>query len=311
VLTEKEWTQINVGFIGMVDHRSVEVTDDIMLHYLEIAPHLSEAEKIQQKVREDIQGIFQDTDYFEPEDYDLTGQFFSYKDYEAFFPRNQRLSVTRVPQRKDVQNKFLDLAKALLPQLHSQGMNLYVHWSSNHITSLIQPMVYNALHVSWLGVRFGKHQDEVMRLTSGAEDDEFIGFQKHACLQISISGDKFETALYHAVPHDAVDRPYLHEQMQKRGFCQRLVDKLRTFEGRPCYWIVDSVVDEFSFDFETQKAEDFPEFYCETDRDGYYSYLCFQYEADDKQISKKNIQTTILNNFKLFYPVFESVAKRY
>jgi HKD family nuclease len=307
-LDEASWVKLEQGFLGMVDHRSVEVTDEIILNYLEMEPQLNEVKNIQDQIQGDILGIFQNTDNFRRDDYDLTDQFLDYEDYEAFFLRNQLHSLSRVPHREVVQDKFIELAQELLPDILNSGMDLHLHWSRNHWSSLIYPSVYNFQRVTWLGVRFGKHQDEVMRLSSGAEEDEFIGFQKHACLQFSIAAETFETTLFHAVRHDAVDRPHLHEALRKPDFRRRLIETLRPLEGRDCYWIVGG---HDSFEFEEQKAEDFPQFYLEVDRDGYDSFLQFAYYPDDERISKENIKATILDDFRLFYPVYQLVAKRY
>ena len=299
---------VETGFLGMVEYKSVEVTDDIILQYMELETRLHELKTVRQEVEQDIAGIFQDTDTFKRDKYDLTGQYFVFEDYEAFFPRNQPHQLHRVPRREVVQRKLLDLAEIVLPNFRESGINLHLHWSSNHQTSLTFPAVYNRYRVAWLGVRLGKHQDEVMRLSEGAENDEFIGFQKHACLQFAVTGEGFETSLYHSVKNDAVDRPFLLEQLHKSEYRNKLVSALRGLQGRSCFWVVGGGK---TFYFSKQNPEEFPRFYLDNDREGYNSYLMFFYKPDDERVSKANIKDTILADFKLFYPLYELVAKRY
>ena len=197
-------------FFMALDSKSTFVDTDIIGYYKRIEKRLQELNNLKKDYEDIIKSISSMNDPFDVNRYNWDGQLFIYEDYECLFSRN---AVERnLTQRNILQSKLLEINKRIYSKILK--LNLHHHWKDNHITSLSYPCVYNRNYVGWMGVRYGKTKNEIDNLNTGMDhNDEYdiYGFQKHGCIQYSLDPEYFSTSIFHAVPYDAVDRYYLHE----------------------------------------------------------------------------------------------------
>lgn len=301
-------------FVGGVDLVSETVDDDLIEIYMDNEQAMSDLYLAQRSMERKINSMFRKNDPFTDQTYDLTNQYFKYEDYETFFERN--IYTTSLPQRQHVQSKMLKLHESVYKKLNKLNLDLHCHWYPQNITSLIDPNIFNHYQVSWMGVRYGKEKSEIEQLLKGAIDsDPQWGFPKHGCLQFSISSTSFNINLFHAVRHEAYDRYFLHEKLEKFPlFKNELINKLKILKGTDYYWgIWDSISDKeiANFDFNNQKAEDFIDFYLQHDQDGLESFLALSFDPDDEQINNQNIVSTIVEEFRFLNPLYQTMVQRF
>ena len=207
-------------------------------------------------------------------------------------------------KRKRLKEKILRIHEKVYPILNKE--NIHCHWVKNNITSLIIPDAINFWKVSWIGVRYGKHENEVKSMMS----DEF-GFPKHSCLQFSINPDGFAINLFHAVRRDAVDRDYLHKNINKLK--DRIITELDKLKGEGLEWVIHDNIEnrDYTFKIDNERSEDFITFYKENDDEGRESYLSYFLEPDDDNLKDVNsISTIVIEKIKLLLPLYNLLAFR-
>ena len=252
-------------------------------------------------------------DPFDEEEHNIADYYFNYSDYEILFPRNEKRSDTAIMnQRKVLQNKLLNIDKLIYSRV--KQFNLNHHWRPENITSLIRPCDYNKGKVGWMCIRYGKTKYEVLELNKGvlSKDEEF-GFQKHACLQFIIYKDGFDISLFHAVPHDAIDRSYVHGKVLDNSFKRKLINEIKSLKGNEFVWhITDSNTDErYAYNIDDENPKYFIDFYNEYDMDGKESFLAFSLTPDDKKLKTINsLSKLILNKFSMLLPLYSLIAYR-
>ena len=103
-------------FFRYCEHKSVEVTQEVIAYYEEARETIEELRRSQRELKKKLKGFIRQDDEFDEDTYLLDGYFFTYRDYEAFFIRNQRRSDIEIDKRrKDIQSKcFFSTKKFIL-----------------------------------------------------------------------------------------------------------------------------------------------------------------------------------------------------
>lgn len=102
-------------FFRYCEHKSVEVTQEVIAYYEEARETIEELRRSQRELKKKLKGFIRQDDEFDEDTYLLDGYFFTYRDYEAFFIRNQRRSDIEIDKRrKDIQSKMLLLHKKFI-----------------------------------------------------------------------------------------------------------------------------------------------------------------------------------------------------
>lgn len=250
--------------------------------------------------------------------------YFTDDDYDIFMEEKQTSSAkAEMDVRRRVRQKLLDLNNEILPIIRENGWNLHNHYKKTNITSMIVPNEMNKGRVNWLGVRYGKSQRELSQLNFGLDyrdKQDKLGFQKYTCMQINVSYTGFEAGIYFAVPHDSVDRNYLHDKID--DLKPRIVEELKKLKGSGYKWSVwntnfdaQNSVPEFgyvdpenSFDFDAQDSEDFIDWWKKNDVDGCYSSMLMHFPRHDRRISEENIVNTVIDVFAELYDFYNIIS---
>lgn len=305
------------NFFDYCRNNSEIVTPEIIKYYQDNEAELGELKALEKKIRKKLFDFVQKDDPFDEDEYDLDSHYFKYEDYEILFPRNQKLNDNTIKsRRKNLRDKILQIHSKIYKDIKKLGVNC--HWNKNHITSTIDPMPYNEFRVAWLGVRYGKTEDEVKELNYGVIDkDEEFRYQKHACLQYCITSEGFEVNLFHAVRHDAVDRDYFKKQLTvDKTLKNRVIKEIEKLKGNGLVWYINEessgkLINQFSFKIDTEEASDFINFFKEHDDDGCYSLLSYYVEPDNIEIKDvDSISRLVLQKVKLMLPLYNLIAYR-
>lgn len=238
----------------------------------------------------------------------LENYYFNEKDYEIFDENNvSSIRPEILEQRKIVQQKLYDINDNIKDELLKK--NLHNHWRNENITSLIYPCVFNLGKVNWLGIRYGRSKREVNQLNCnlGANSKERKGFQKHACFQINIESKGIAIGLYHAVAEGAIDRMFLHEYIDdKKDILIREIEKI---QGYGFVWdIWDKQGNNYRFEFDNHKPEEFIDFYKKNDTDGRTSFLLYLIPKKDKRIkTQEGIEEISLEIIDILYDFYNEI----
>jgi hypothetical protein len=301
-------------FFEFCKGKSRYVNEEIINDYKENQKYFNELRKLENQIKKRLYLSYKKDDPFNEEEFNIANYYFTYDDYEVFFPRNKRLDDILIKEkRKKVQEKLLKIHNNIYSQV--KKLNLSCHWRKDNITSLIRPCVYNKGEVGWMGVRYGKSEVEIKTLNAGTQSkDEEFGFQKHACLQFSISSYGFEVNLFHAVSHDAVDRDYVHKMIGDNNYKKRIIGEIENLKGNNMVWKIFDTVNndvEQQFVIDSENPKDFIDFYKHYDIDGKESFLSYFVEPDNPQLKDTNsISSMILKKFPLYIPLYKLMAFR-
>lgn len=300
-------------FFSYCNFNSTEVTDDVIKYYRDNQNEIEALKQVQKNLRKKIIGYVHQDDAMDPDDYEIEDFYFTFSDYETFFNRNsQRDDMDIRERRKIVQNKILAIHNNIYSKIKKLGVSC--HWNPNHVTSLINPCVYNKGRVGWLGIRYGKTKKEVDIVNQWLgknEKDEIKGFQKHGCLQFCIVPSGFEINLFLAVRHDAIDRAHVQEKMKELE--PKITKEISKLQRYGMTWeIYNDVTEEHHiFNIDNEKAEDFCKFLKKYDRDGCESYLRLFYQADDEAIFDiDSISNEIVKYITLLNPLYKTMVWR-
>ncbi|EYE87247.1 hypothetical protein Q428_14355 [Fervidicella metallireducens AeB] len=300
-------------FFKYCDFHSTMVTDDVIKYYRDNQDEIEALKQAQKKLRKKIKGYVHQDDAMDPDDYEIDDYYFVFSDYETFFNRNaQRNDMDIRERRKIVQDKILAIHNNIYSKIKKLGVSC--HWNRNHVTSLINPCVYNKGRVGWLGIRYGKTKKEIDIVNQWLdvnEKDEVKGFQKHGCLQFCIVPSGFEINLFLAVRHDAIDRAYVQEKMQQLG--PKITTEISKLQGYGMTWEIynDVTGEHHSFDIDNQNPEEFCKFLKKYDADGCESYLRLFYPADDEALLDiDSISNEVVNYMTILKPLYDTMVWR-
>lgn len=308
-IDKNEELKLDIFFKYCNDHSEL-VNEEIMKFYKDKTEEIDKLKNINRKINKALYSYERRDDVFEEDDYELDKMYFTYKDYETLFLRNQALNDTSIRiRREEIQDKILEIHKKVYPTLNKE--NIHCHWRPENIISLIRPCVFNLGRVGWVGVRYGKHEDEINMLNIGSSKDEELGFQKHACLQFCITSSGFEINLFHAVRRDAVDRNYMHENINK--IKNKIINELNKLKGENLEWVIHDNVENknYIFEIDNEKSEQFIDYYRKYDEEGRESYLAYYLEPNDNRLKDLNsISKVVIEKIKLLLPLYNLLAFR-
>ncbi|MBT2624765.1 phospholipase D family protein [Bacillus sp. ISL-32] len=294
---------------------SEKVTDRIIQNYKDIDGELKDLSDANQKANRKINEIFVDTqDSFKETDYNLDDYFFTFQDYETFFPKYQAKNDRIILKRREViRNKLLKLNNLLKHPMSK--LNLHNNWSSKRrpdlITSQISPSKHNYKRLSWICLRYGKHSKDV--LIGGSKSESHESFIRHACMQVSVVGKGVEIGLFHATAaKGCIDRDYLKNNIE------RLKDKIHyeisKLKGEQFVWhIYNPSLDKSiqSFDIDKGDPNKFVEFYKKYDSEGFESFCIFRMNPDEEHLkTAESLVKVAESKIAKLYPLYRLITWR-
>lgn len=238
--------------------------------------------------------------------------YFEDEDYNVFeYSRQVKNGREEKEDRKVVQDKLLELNRTLLPRLYKAGMDLHNHPNRKNITSMTVPCEYNKGHVSWLGVRYGKSEKHLSLLNYGltyADKEDKLGFQKYACMQVDVCYSGVDIGIYHAVPNDALDRAYLHDNIDKKA--DDIIAELNKIRFNGYKWSIWNplIEEEIVFDFDNIDPKEFINWYKLNDSVGTYSSMLVHFPRNDERISADNLEDTCFKIFSELYGLYQLLS---
>jgi HKD family nuclease len=309
---------INLSDIGRLEEfenyckkASEKVTPNIVQKYRDIDTELEEYLKASKKANKRFVEIFKDeNDPFTEADYDFENYFFKFHHYETFFPKYQYLDGPIINQRRDViRKKLYEINRDLKNEL--QPLNLHNHWASvkkpEYITSKIDRSDYNHNRLSWICVRYGKHKKDAI-IEGGAE--RYESFIKHACMQLSIVSDGMQIGLFHATANKAIDRDYLHKNINKLK--HDISSEISMLKGEGLVWhIYDPKSDKSikKFNIDQEDAEKFVDFYRLYDKEGYESFCIYHMYPNDYRLeTKESIIRVATKKITKLHPLYKLIT---
>lgn len=277
-------------FVEHCHTASDKVGTDIIQHYKEITDDLEQFARANRDASRKIDEIFTDArDPFRESDYDLDRYFFTFEDYETFFPKYQSKDDPIIRKRRDtVRKKLLELNAVLKHEVAK--INLHNHWASGRnpelITSQISPSEFNHKRLSWICVRYGKHKNNAK--IGGGLSEHYESFIKHACMQVSVVAEGVQIGLFHATANGAIDRDYLKSNMDRLQ--DDLILQIANLKGEQLVWHIydpksDTSIKSFDIDREDPKA--FIDFYKTYDREGFESFCIYHMKPNDEHLKTK------------------------
>jgi len=304
--TSAEKTKVNY-FFDYCKNKAKTVDDEMIDWYISIELELEELRKVQDRIKKKIFQKERQDDPFDENDYNLDEYYFKYKDYELLFPRNMSKEDSSIKKsREDLREKILDIHNNIYKDIKRLGVNC--HWRKDNISSLIRPCKYNKHSVDWMGVRYGKTEEEVKGLNIGASKDEELGFQKHACIQYAISPYGFDVNLFHSVPKEGIDRDYMHKKLMEYDFRQNVEKELHKLKGHGFTWNLDD--EKFSID--SNDISEFCDFYLKNDCEGKFSSLSIFFAPNDDEIKDLDSICKVVKNYvRMLVPLYNLVSYRY
>lgn len=278
-----------MNFIEYCQEMATLVTEDLLEDYEKLDMQKEKMEKNQEvlkakKEMEKIQKKIQDKKFL-----------FTESDYKVFASSNWYSRDSAIQnKRKRVQKKFKDIHTAIAPKLKKLNINLQ---PSKKITNDVYINAFNK-SVHWIGVRYWYNFDKINR-------------RKYADLQYCIKDKFFIIELFHATQKGAVDRKFLHKNIDlKKDKILKEFKKI-TKNVDNLQWIIssDTIKKDFVFDFKKTDAKNFIDFYKKYDKEGYYSELFICFDLDNKRLTKNNINKLIIDTFKLLMPLYLEITK--
>lgn len=298
------------------------VDSKIIDYYKEIEAELLKLNNLQKDIRKKLNRRITNGDSFERDEYDLTKHYFTYEDYESLFHRNAILNDNEIKERRKlIRDKLASIHKLL--KKHVNLLDLHEHWKLNNLTSGIEPNHFNHNRVSWIGVRYGKTEQEVKQLNAflspsrgSYSSDEYMGFQKHGCIQFCLVSNGFEIVLFHSVANDAVDRGTMHDIINQpdKVKIESIIREIAKLKGKGFTWYITDAKNDrtiASFSFDKNEAEDFIGFYKKYDKAGYESF-CSYLLSPNSDILKDRITLAkfTLKKIRQLLPLYQLITFR-
>lgn len=301
------------SFLFACEHYGYAVNDSMIGKYKEIEDRMSKQPKVGDRFEDLTRGIFTQSDPI-PNSNELRQYFFTYEDYEVFFDRNITQNHHDINVRRDrIHDKLMRLHTLIKPI--ANALNLHEHKSTDHITSSVRPSEFTGKRLTWIGLRYGKHQNVVAKYTPqkmNPKDRLEYGFHKHACIQLSIHANGVSVSLFHAVRDSAWDRAYVHERLWGPTFRAEVIEELKKLKGRGYIWTIDNpFTGETKGDFPLDEREinTFFDFYSQ-DETGYESALERTWEHASPQIKTEvDLIALAREHLSLLEPLYRKLAQ--
>ncbi|WP_336989739.1 phospholipase D family protein [Bacillus infantis] len=294
---------------------SEKVTDKIIENYKDIDGELKNLSDANQKANRKINEIFVDNqDPFKESDYDLDGYFFTFQDYETFFPKYQAENDRIILKRREVvRNKLLKLNNLMKHPMSK--MNLHNNWSSRRrpelITSQISPSKHNYKRLSWICLRYGKHSKDA--LIGGSKTESHESFIRHACMQISVVSKGVEIGLFHATAaKGCIDRDYLKDNIERLK--DKIHNEIAKLKGEQFVWHIynpNKDMSVHSFNIDKEDPNKFTDFYTKYDSEGLESFCIFRINPDEEHLeTPENLVKIAEDKIAKLYPLYRLITWR-
>lgn len=241
-------------------------------------------------------------------DYDFTGQFFTFKHYDAFTAPKPILDEPGpIKERLEVRNKLVELHNRIYPLIDKKGWKVYAHHQSQHLTSSFRHNERASSNLNAIWLHYGRSEEELEEYKNQYGDNMTSLY--HMRLEILILKDYLWVELRVGKNDGSYpDRDYIKKQLKSNpDFAQQYYQLIKGLDKSFTITIADEEVPVNDF----TDATDLKEFTLQDNPKIYYFRIGRIYRPDDKTISNNNIVTTIMNDFEKLYPLYHLFKHRF
>tara|TARA_R110002051_G_scaffold308361_2_gene380101 strand:- start:877 stop:2151 length:1275 start_codon:yes stop_codon:yes gene_type:complete len=235
-------------------------------------------------------------------DYDFTGQFFTFKHYDAFTaPKPILDEPITIAERLEVRNKLEELHNRIYPIMDKKGWEVYAHHQSQHLTSSFRhnERASSSLNAIWL--HYGRSEEELEQYKEAFGENMTSLY--HMRLEILILKDLLWVELRVGKNDGSYpDREYIKEQLKtNKEFAGNYHQLIKNLDKNFTVTVADEEVPVNDF----KGVDDLKEFTLKDNPKFYYFRIGRLYKPDDQAISENNIVTTVINDFEKLYPIYQ------
>lgn len=241
-------------------------------------------------------------------DYDFTGQFFTFKHYDAFTAPKPILDEPGpIAERLEVRSKLEELHNRIHPLMDKKGWQVYPHHQSQHLTSSFRhnERASSSLNAIWL--HYGRSEEELQQYKEAYGEDMTSLY--HMRLEILILKDYLWVELRVGKKDGSYpDRHYIKKQIEaNNGFVENYYKLIKKLDSS---FTIDVSGEELPVN-DFKDITDLKEFTLKDNPKFYYFRIGRIYKPDDKAISESNIVTTVINDFEKLYPIYQLFKHRF
>lgn len=231
------------------------------------------------------------------------GQFFLKNHHEIFnekYHRVNSLDLKRI--RKEVRDKFRALHFEIYPQFSANGLtDLHCHHQSREIVSRHFFNQYSGNYINAMWLHYGKSDSQLSKYTSTDKSiNKPSSFINHVRMQVIIQEDSLGIWLVLGRNNGSIiDREYFRDQMKNPDIRKSFYNAFKKLGNE--YWIG---VPNASFIEDINSPANL---WKETQKETLKEYFIIGCNINwlDKRLSIDNLSTTVLEEFKKLYPLYE------
>lgn len=232
-----------------------------------------------------------------------SGQFFSRNHHAVFNKKYHEIENENLKAiRKDVGKKLKELHESIYSQFKANGItDLHCHHSKREIVSRYFFNNYSGFYINAMWLHYGKSLPQLQAYSSSDKSfnkpDSFIN---NVRMQVIIHGDSLGIWLVLGRNNGSrIDREYFRNQMKSPSIQKKFYDAFKKLGNE--YWIdVPNAPDVKDIKSPT-------ELWKETQKEKLEDYFIIGCDINwlDKRLSTNNLSTTVLEEFKKLYPLYE------
>jgi len=234
---------------------------------------------------------------------DFTNQFFKLNHYQAFeYPKPTQRTPAADKERSLVKDQLMLLHEILYPAIQQKKLDLHHHDMPNHIVSSHQHGEYTSDDLSALWLHYGRSQPELDKFKELYGEKQSSLY--HMRLQVLVH--EKDLAIWLRVGQrdgSWVDRTKFKENLAEDSFRLRFFNQLTALPSS--YFIEINGVREKATTFSSVDA--LYQFVRKDDIKHFYFIIGREYSPNSPDISISNIKQTILNDFKLLLPLYQTI----
>jgi hypothetical protein len=237
-----------------------------------------------------------------------TGQFFSRNHHAVFNKKYHEIENENLKAiRKDVGKKLKELHESIYPQFAAFGLtDLHCHHSKREIVSRYFFNNYSGFYINAMWLHYGKSLPQLQAYSSADKSfnkpDSFIN---NVRMQVIIHEDSLGIWLVLGRNNGSrIDREYFRNEMKSPSIQKKFYDAFKKLGNE--YWI------DVPNAPEAKDIKSPTELWKETQKEKLEEYFIIGCDIDwlDKRLSEKNLSTTVLDEFKKLYPLYEIMRHR-
>lgn len=292
VTDQKECKKLLDWFSGLYSEGSLiteNFVDDYKAKFVRAAIKAKEIKKDADEIKKDLKKG--------------AGQFFSRNHHAVFNEKYHEIENENLKAiRKEVGGKFKVLHEAIYPQFSAYGLtDLHTHHNKREVVSRYFFNNYSGFYINAMWLHYGKSSPQLKAYTSYDKTfnrpDSFIN---NIRMQVIIHEDN--VGIWLVLGRDnasRIDREYFREQMKKPTIRKKFYNAFKKLGAE--YWIDVP-------NFPDTKDINSPEvLWRETQKENLHEYFIIGTEINwlDKRLSAENLPTTVLEEFRKLYPLYE------